>query len=234
MEVLATGNFQPDIIVNGLRIGEPVIALTGLLVALICFYAWQRLGRIESPSEPLKLSRLFFLFTGLSTFIGGLVGHAFLYALPFEYKLPGWISGMIAVSALEQAAIVQAQWILGQRMVKMLSWINIVELTLALWLISSSLWFPVVEIHSAFGFLLIVAPLQWLIWRKSGAKGSTDILLGILLLIGAVVAHIFKISMGPWFSFFDFAHLFMGAAMWKIMTGAENSTPLRMQAITES
>lgn len=220
MEVLPTANFQPDVVLMGLRLGEPVIALTSLLVSLVCFYAWYRLGKIGQTEDALRLSRIFFLLTGFSTLIGGLVGHAFLYAVPFEFKLPGWMLGMIAVSALEQASVVRARAILGARMTKFLLYLNITELTLALWFVSTSLWFPVVEIHSAFGFLLVVAPLEALLWLKVRVPGSRDILWGILLLIAAVMAHILKISFGVWFSFFDVAHLFMCAAMWKIMEGA--------------
>ena len=219
MEVLPTANFQPDIVLAGLRIGEPVIALTSILVSMVCFYAWVRLK--AEGDDALKLSRIFFLATGISTFIGSLVGHAFLYAFPFAFKLPGWAMGMIAVSALEQAAVVKTRSIIGAKNARALFFLNITTLTIGLWFLSATLWFPVVEIHSAFGLLLVVAPLEILLWVKTRAQGSREILLGILLLVGAVVAHILKISFGPWFCFFDVAHLFMAAAMWKIMQGAE-------------
>ncbi len=220
MEVLLTDNFQPDIIVSGLRLGEPMIALTGLLVAIVCFYAWHKLGTLHSKSDALKLTRIFFLLTGISTVIGAVVGHLFLYALPFEYKLPGWMLGMIAVSALEQATIIRAKVFLGKRLSKALFYLNIIELIFALWFVSTTLWFPVVEIHSAFGFLLIVLPLEIMLWAKSRSKASLEMRSGILLLVGAVLFHILKISLGIWFSYFDIAHLFMCASMWKFMQGA--------------
>jgi len=221
MEVLPTTNFQPDIILWGLRLGEPMIAFTGLLVSSVCFYAWLRLGKLQAKNDTLKLSRVFFLLTSISIVIGAIVGHLFLYALPFEFKLPGWVMGMIAVSALEQASIVKAKVFLGEKLFKALFYLNIIELTLALWFISTTLWFPVVEIHSAFGFLLIVMPLEIMLWGKTRSKASLEMLLGILLLVGAVLAHILKISLGVWFSYFDIAHLFMCASMWKFMQGAE-------------
>lgn len=223
MEVLPTVNFQPDVVLWGLRIGEPVIALTSLLVSLVCFYAWARLGKSVVKDDALRLSRIFFFLTGISTFIGALVGHAFLYALPFEFKLPGWMFGMIAISALEQASTVRARVFLGAKTAKAITYVNIIELTLAMWFVSTSIWFPVVEIHSAFGFLLIVMPIEAMLWFRTRSRGSREILWGILLLIGAVMAHILKISFGVWFCYFDIAHLFMCAAMWKIMLGAERS-----------
>jgi len=221
MEVLPTDNFQPDIIVAGLRIGEPMIALTALLSAIICFYAWIRLGRQAEREDTLRLSRIFFLLMGLSTLIGSLVGHCFIYCLPFAFKAPGWILSMIAVSALEQASIVRAKPYIGAGWSRVLTWVNLVELTLALWFVTATLWFPVVEIHSAFGFLCIVAPLEmWLFFNKKQA-GSRYLLFGILFLVGAVLIHISKISLGVWFSFFDIGHLLMCGAFWLFMLGAE-------------
>ena len=221
MEVLPTANFQPDIIVGGLRIGEPVIALTALLSTIVCFYAWIRLGKEAEREDTLRLSRIFFLLMGLSTLIGALVGHCFIYCLPFAFKAPGWVLGMVAVSALEQASIVRAKPYIGAGWGRALTWLNLVELTLALWFVTATLWFPGVEIHSAFGFLCIIAPLElWLFFNKK-RPGSRYILLGILFLIGAVAIHISKISLGVWFTFFDIGHLLMCAAFWFFMLGVE-------------
>ena len=227
MEVIITDNYQPDLMFYGLRIGEPVIAFTGVLVSLVCFYAWLRLGKINPKEDSLKLSRGFFFLTGLSSLIGGLFGHAFLYALPQGSKLPGFFLAIIAVSTLAQASIVRTRSLLGSNLAKFLTYLNIFELTLALWIISTTIWIKIVEIHTAFGFLLIIMPLEILLLVKTNAKRSREILWGILLLVGAVSAHIFKISFGVWFSYFDVAHLFVAAAMWKIMQAIslDNASP---------
>ena len=57
MEVLPTANFQPDVVLLGLRIGEPMIALTSILVSFFCFYAWVRLGKMGLNEDSLRLSR---------------------------------------------------------------------------------------------------------------------------------------------------------------------------------
>lgn len=223
MEVLSTSNFQPDIVLWGLRIGEPMIALTSILVAVVSFYAWFRLQRSTSPSDATRLARIFFFLTGCSTLIGGLVGHAFLYWMPFAFKLPGWVLGMVAVSALEQASIVRAKPLIGTRLSKFFIWLNIIELTAVLWFVSSTLWFPAVEAHSAFGLLIVVAPLEAWLFFKTRDAGSRYILLAILLLVGAAAVHITKLSLGVWFGFFDIAHLLMCGAIWLFMRGAEVS-----------
>ena len=128
---------------------------------------------------------------------------------------------MIAVSALEQASIVRAKPFLGAGWSKALSWLNIAELIVALCFVTGTLWFPGVEMHSAFGLLGIVAPLEIYMFLKTKNPGSRGLLTGILFLVGAVLVHILKISLGVWFSFFDIAHLIMCGAMWYFMIGAE-------------
>ncbi len=225
MEVLPTTNFQPDILVYGWRFGEPVVVLTGLLVMLISFYSWNRLGKVVQQDDSLKLSRIFFLLMGISTFMGSIVGHCFLYCLPFVFKSPGWLISMIAVSAFEQASIVRAGLFLGVGWSRVLSWLNIIELTLAMWFVTATLWFPGVEIHSAFGLLLIVTPLEiWMFIRKK-QPGSRYILIGVLFLLGGVLIHILKFSLGIWFTYFDIGHVLMCVAFWFFMLGAESKQP---------
>lgn len=224
MEVIPTANFQPDLSFWGFRVGEPVIALTGLLLSGFCFYAWSRLGRSPRSGEAFRFFRIFFLLMGLSGFIGAVVGHAFLHHFQFIFKTPGWVLGMIAVSALEQASIVRAKPFLGAKWSRALTWLNIAQLTVALWFVFATLWFPVVEIHSAFGFLLVIAPLEIYLFFKTRSAVSRFILLGILLLVAAVMVHIFKISAGVWFSYFDIAHLVMCGAVWMFMRAGERLT----------
>jgi len=220
MEILPTNNFQPDLIVSGLRLGEPMIALTGLLVAACCFYAFARLGKAQSFADEHWFFRVFFLLMGLSTLIGALVGHLLLYALPYEAKLPGWLLSMVAVTALVQASIVRAAPNLSRGWGRALTLISRLEFMIAVWFVISTLWFPAVEMHSAFGLLCLVAPLETLRFIKTRDNGSRYILLGILLLVVAVLVHIFKISLGIWFNFFDIAHLVMCGAIWFFMLGA--------------
>ncbi|HRI61828.1 MAG TPA: hypothetical protein PK228_18950, partial [Saprospiraceae bacterium] len=196
MEVVHTDNFQPDVSFWGLRIGEPVVALTSVLVALFCFYAWYRLGKISRPGDALRLFRIFFLLMGTSTLTGGIVGHALMHQFSQVYKAPGWMLGMIGVSAFEQVSIVRARSFLKAGWVQALKWLNIVELMLAMTFVFVTLWFPAVEMHSAFGMLLVVVPLEGRMFFLSRSAVSRYILLGISLLVAGVIVHILKISAG--------------------------------------
>ena len=221
MEVIPTGNFQPDISLYGLRIGEPVITLTAILICLVCGYCWWRLRTVLAASDALKLTRLFFLFMGISTLIGGLVGHAFLYLLPFEFKIPGWLLGMVAASALAQASIVRSSDILSRNARRVFTVLNVGGFGVLLLFLITTLWFPIVEIQSAFCLLLIVTTLDVYRLRKVNDPESRYILGGILLAVAAVAVHGLKWSFGPWFTFFDIGHVFLCGTMWMIMRGAE-------------
>ncbi|MDX1911982.1 MAG: hypothetical protein SFV22_10875 [Saprospiraceae bacterium] len=220
MEIIPTQNFQPDIQIGGLRIGEPVIVLTGLLLSGFCFYAWGQLRKKQAGDEARTFARLFFLLMGVSTVVGAFVGHFFLYCLPFEAKLPGWILSMVAVSALEQFSLLRARFVIGEFWYKNLTRLNVLEFALAICFVVMTLWFPAVEIHSAFGLLLIVAPLEALLYIKHGNTGSRRILIGIGWLVVAVLVHILKISLNAWFCYFDIAHILMCIAIWQMMRGA--------------
>lgn len=221
MEVVYTENFQPDLSIWGLRIGEPVITLTSVLVAFFCFYAWVRLGKIAHAGDAHRLFRVFFILMGFSTLIGGIVGHAFMHQLPQVFKTPGWVLGMIAVSAFEQVSILRARSFLKPGSIRLLNWINVTELGIALSFVFVTLWFPAVEMHSAFGLLLVVLPLETRMYFKNKSVVSEYTLAGIGLLVASVSIHILKISAGIWFCFFDIAHLLMCGAIWMFMRGAE-------------
>ena len=224
MEVIdTTGNFQPDISLYGFRIGEPVITLTALLISIVCGYCWWRLRSARPETDALRLTRVFFMLMGISTLIGGLVGHAFLYLLPFGFKIPGWLLGMVSASALAQASVVRSADILKPGTKRLFTWLNVGGFAILFLLLISTLWFPIVEIHSAFSLVLIVTALEAYRLKRLNDPGSRYILGGILLAVAAVLVHILKWSFGEWFTFFDIGHVFLCGTMWMIMRGAEES-----------
>ena len=214
---------EPDLYIQGVRLTEFSIALTSLLVTLVCLFAWLRLGRQEQQGEH-RLFRLFFLLMGLSTLIGGLAGHAFLYCLPFIAKTPGWVLGMLAVSALAQNSIQRAKPALGDAKTLILTRINLIELLVALGFVFYTLWFPVVEMHSAFCLLALVGSLEIWLYRKARLRSSLYLLWSIVFAIAAAGVHVAKISLGTWITFFDIGHLLMCGTMWMILRAAQIST----------
>lgn len=221
MEIIYTASYQPDIILSGLRIGQPIMVMTDLLVASVCLYGWR-----VTPAEPAgaSLCRFFFLFTGLSMIVSALFGHAFTYALPKSAVLPGWLLGVLGVSAMEQSAIERTRHLYSAAAGKSLSWLNAAKAGAAFWFVSSTLWFPAVEIHAAAGMLLMVAPLEAFLRAKTGDSGSKHILSGIGLLLIAVSVFIFKWIIGPWMGYADIAHLVMSLAIWQFATAGKKMT----------
>jgi hypothetical protein len=216
MEVLYTNNFQPDIVLYGYRIGEPIITLTALIVSALCCWCYLPLRQQRPADDALRLSRLFFLLMSASTLIGALVGHALLYCLPFAFKVPGWALGMLAASALAQASVarVAGEGLYGWR--RPLTYLNAAGFGLALWFVLATLWFPAVEIHTAFCLLLFVGGLEAWRWWRSRARSSFYLLCGIGFAVLAALVHALHWSISPWFCFFDIGHLLLCGTMWMI------------------
>jgi hypothetical protein len=109
---------------------------------------------------------------GLATMLGGLIGHAFLYAFSFGWKLPGWLMSMLSISLLERASIEYAKPLLSRKLRKFMDWANINELITFMSLTFIFLDFRFVEIHSAFGLLIVNTPLYIYIFVKTRNKVS--------------------------------------------------------------
>jgi len=218
MEIIYTTSYQPDIVLFGLRIGQPMMVITDLLVAAVCLYGWKC---TPSRTGSTTLFRLFFLLTGLSMVVSALFGHAFTYALPKAGVLPGWLLGVVGVSAMEQAAIERTRNLYRRKMGRLLTWLNAAKAGAAFWFVSSTLWFPAVEIHAAAGMLLMVAPLEAYMRIKTGNISSKHILYGIGLLLIAVSIFIFKWIIGIWMGYTDIAHIVMSLAIWQFAVAGQ-------------
>ncbi len=220
-EVTKTLLIQPDIFIGGLRIAEPVTTLTGLLVALFSFYAWYRLGQTASRNPINVHLRWFFLLMAIGTAIGGIVGHAFLYMLPYYWKLPGWTISMLSITAIERAAIFQAKPLLRPFWTRFFLWGTLIEFVVFLLLVGFSQNFKWVELQAAIGLLVVMGMLQTYIYQKTRCRGSLILLAAIPVAVLAVLPHVFKFSPSVWFTHFDIGHLFMCAAVWVLWKGAE-------------
>ncbi|MCB9306797.1 MAG: hypothetical protein H6565_09380 [Lewinellaceae bacterium] len=215
---------QPDIVLWGLRIAEPVTSMTALLIAVICGYAWRRLGKTLPGGDISLLLRAFFFLMALATLFGGIIGHAFLYKVTFVWKVPGWVLSMISIAALERAAILHAKPLMPSFWGRFFSVLNIVELGIFLYLALSTLNFHFVEIHAGYGLLIVVSLFEGYVYRKRKDAGSKLILLAIPLAALAAALHLAKFSFSVWFTYFDIGHILMCICAWMMMLGAERMT----------
>ena len=100
---------QPTIELYGLPIMEPMVTFTDLWITIVCLCAFFNLRKKRLSGRIHQYMRYYFLIMAIATFLGGVLGHAFQYAVGIEWKLPGWLISMIAVMAIERASIFQAQ-----------------------------------------------------------------------------------------------------------------------------
>lgn len=214
---------NPSIYLLGVRIDEPVTMLTDVLVALVCWHAWWQLQRSKSSVAELPFFRLFFLLMGIATFIGGVIGHGFLYALSFEWKLPGWLISMLSITVLERGVIFHTRPLLKEGTVRFFYWFNIIELLIFASLAFTLLEFKFVELHSAYGLMVVVFSFcLYNYWRGSHTRFIQNMITGVVLSMIAAVIFIGRFGISQWFTHADISHLLMAATAVFFYRGARS------------
>ncbi|MEA1874614.1 MAG: hypothetical protein U9N51_09350 [Bacteroidota bacterium] len=211
---------QPSIFPFGIRIDQPITTATDVLVAIVCFYAFFRLMRIPSQHRIKTYLLLYFMGMGIATFIGGVIGHGFLYAFSFAWKLPGWISSMLAVMLIERAAIEHAVKITTPKAITIFKWVNITELLTFMTLTFVSLNFRFVEIHSAYGIMFIVGSYSVYTYWKSKSKASKIFIGAVAFAVVSSIIYLQEWSIDIWFNYLDASHTLMAVAAFIFYKGS--------------
>lgn len=211
---------QPSIEVFGLRVNEPVTMLTDLLVTVVCIYAFVRLSRIPLKNNVHLYLKLYFLSMGIATAVGGIIGHGFLYLFSFAWKLPGWLTSMLSVALLERAVILYARKLIHPFLGKLFAWLNVIELLTFVTITFVTLNFFFVEVHAAYGLLVVTTSFSLIVFVKTRNRGSRTFLIAVA--ISAISALIFmnQWGIGPWFNHFDISHLLMATSAWFFYKGS--------------
>lgn len=209
--------------IAGILVLEPITTLTDILVTIVCFYAFYHLKYHEHRrTHHIKYYRYFFLFMGIATLLGGVIGHAFLYLFSFEWKVPAWIVSMIAIALAERAAIVRSQELMHYRLGKFFTALNLVELISFMFISIYTLKFIFVEIHAMYGLLIVVFSFEGYIYLKTKDPNSKLVLWCVFLAALAASAHIGQLTLHKWFNYFDLAHVLMAiscAILYKAVKG---------------
>ncbi|MBI9068104.1 MAG: hypothetical protein JEZ09_12485 [Salinivirgaceae bacterium] len=231
----------------GLRIDEPVTVLTDLIVSAICFYGYFKLNQSPIKNKVHLYLKYYFLSMGIATFIGGVVGHAFLYALKAQWelsqqwiafitqvipenkmnpaanpwKLPGWLTSMFAVMLVERASIEYARKIIKPAIGTFFAWFNIFELLFFIAITFSTLNFFFVEVHTFYGFMIIVLSFNLIIFYKTRSKGSVRFLYAVAFAAIAALFFMNQWSLHKWFNYFDISHMFMAASAYMFYRGSK-------------
>ena len=98
-------SIQPSIEVLNIRIDEPITLITDLLLAVICFYAYFKIRRLDYAGRGKWYFKNYFLLLGLGAMTGGLLGHAFLYRLSDGWQLVSWILTLGSVALIIHALL---------------------------------------------------------------------------------------------------------------------------------
>lgn len=213
---------QPSIEIFDLVIREPITSLTDVLVAVICLWAYFKLRSMPQRNEVHRLFMYYFITMSVATFLGGVIGHAFLEYLPFIAKIPGWITSMLSVALLERTVIQYTRSIVSPKLGNFLAWVNIIELLTFLVLALVTLNFQFVLAHAAYGMGIVVLGFSWFIYRREKSLGSRQMLLAVGTCIIGASFFVFKIGIDIWFNHVDISHVFMMIASVFYYKGGKN------------
>jgi MFS family permease len=157
----------------------------------------------------------YFLFLGIATFLGGVLGHGFYYLLSPRWRFPGWVFGMIAVVFAELAALSLIRHKLTHRLYKLLRLVIYAELFLILTLTFYTLDFWWVEAQSRFGLLLIFSGIHLILMlAQPTSKACMFALTGVGILLISFFIYAFKLNLFIWLPSTILAHLLMALSIW--------------------
>lgn len=231
---------QPPIEFFNIRINEPVTTVTDLFVSAVCFYAFFRLIKIPVKSKIHFFLKYYFLSMGIATATGGLIGHGFYYLFVNEstlsvspWKLPGWLTSMVSIALVERASIEFARKIINPKVGKVFVWINIIELLTFMTITFSTLNFFFVEVHSAYGLLIVVSSFNGYVYYKTKSKGSKLFLIAVGFSAISALFFMNEWSFHTWFNYMDISHCIMTVSAYFFYRGAieEIKNPLEDNSI---
>ena len=211
---------QPSVYLFDIRIDEPVTTFTDLVVSAVCFYAFYQLNRIPKKNKVHWNLKYYFLSMALATFIGGVIGHGFLYLFSFAWKLPGWLTSMFSIALLERASILYAKPSINPRTGKFFAWLNIIELMTFVIITFSTLNFFFVEVHSAYGLLIIVTSFNFVVYRKRKSEASKLFLYAVGVSAFSALIFMNEIGISTWFNHFDISHILMSISAFIFYKGS--------------
>jgi|AntRauTorckE6833_2_1112554.scaffolds.fasta_scaffold27130_2 hypothetical protein len=224
---------QPTIEIFDIPIMEPMVTFTDLWITAVCLFALFKLSKLNKKGKVHQYMRWYFGIMALATFLGGVLGHAFQYAVGLEWKLPGWLISMLAVMAIERASIMHAQPVINDKFGKFLEVANVIELLTFAVITFTTLNFFFIQIHSAYGLGLVVLPLHFLVYWRTRNEGSRIFFLSVLFATLAAFFYTSEIGIHTWFNHLDVAHTVMAISMYCFYRGARKLEVLKPEDIRD-
>lgn len=212
---------SPPIELFGVQVLEPVTSLTDFITALVCFYAFYRLSRLNLSSRMYQYFRYYFLLTGIATTCAAFIGHAFLYLFSFEWKMIGWVFSATGILAIEWATLLFVRPQLSDRLFRWLSTGTLLKY-LAFWVLMLTIKsFLVTQINAAIGLVGVVLTLQASHYWKTNHPGSRGVTLAILFSFLPAITYNTKLTFHVYFNHHDISHLLMATCMYLMYRGID-------------
>lgn len=213
---------QPSIRLFGLLIEEPVTALTDLFVTLVCIYSFIQLNSLRLKNKMHLYLKIYFFSLGIATTIGGLIGHGFFYVFNYNryWKLPCWFTSMVSIAMLEQATIEYARKYIRESIGHFIAWFNVIELITFMILTFSTLNFFFVEVHSAYGLLVIVSAFNTFVFIKTRSRISLFYLIAVGFSALSALIFLNDWGMNRWFNHIDISHIGITLSAWFFYRGS--------------
>lgn len=224
---------QPSIEIFGVTIMEPMVTFTDFWITAVCVYAFIKLVKLNKKGKVHQLMRYYFIIMALATFLGGILGHAFQYAVGLSWKLPGWLISMLSVMSIERASIMHASPIINKKFAKFLGIANVIELLTFAFISFYTLDFFYIQVHSAYGLGLVVLPLHFLVYWRSRNEGSRIIFLSVIFATLAAFFYTSEIGLHKWFNHLDLAHTVMAISLYFFYRGSRKLEVLDPDDILE-
>ena len=97
---------------------------------------------------------------------------------------------------------------------------NIIELTTFVIITFSTLNFFFVEVHSAYGLLIIANSFNFVVYRKTGSQASKLFLIAVGISVISALIFMNEWGISPWFNHFDISHILMSCSAFVFYKGS--------------
>lgn len=204
------------ITIAGIPVHEPMTVFTDFIISTIAVLFYFKLKKINALA--VYYWRFFFLFFGISTFVGAFSHAFFLIHDGWMYKsfwLPMQLINGMAVYFAQQATLVSVLKTSSSKK----TWEKIYKFQLIAFMIAVPLFqnFLVTVIENAFG--LIPVMIMHYRYKKHYAKTLAN---GIAISFLTAIIHLSKFSLHAYFNYNDIAHVFIMISLWVMYKGVKN------------
>jgi hypothetical protein len=198
-------------IIYGLKIYEPGVIVTNLILLLICIWFFIKLMSLKNIYSRNMAG--FILMLGLSGCIGAVI-HATHYQLGWSFlRIMNFASNVInilvAFLCFRGSYHIQNYRTRRNRNTMLnVSLVWLIAVIIYAWVRSD---FIVITIHA--GLVLLYAFYTHYRLDKNEFAGTTWVMGGIVVAFFSILVHLFKLSFHHWFNHKDLAHIFMIASL---------------------